>query len=120
MRLKVQKRNGETEEVPVVLAKAYQAAPFIASVKHPFVRGMRVDSTSLMARPGFTGEVPRGVLVREVEKGSPAEAAQLQDAVVTQVNGLDVHTPAEFYEKVGTAGALKLTLAGADEPVTLN
>jgi serine protease Do len=120
VRLKVQKRTGETEEVPVVLAKAYQAGSFIASVKHPFVRGMRVDSTSLMARQGFMGEVPHGVLVREVEKGSPAEAEQLQDAVITQVNGQAVHTPAEFYEKAGKAGALKLTLAGSDEPVTLN
>jgi serine protease Do len=120
VRLKVQKRTGEMEEVPVVLAKAYQAGPFIASVKHPFVRGMRVDSTSLMARQGFTGEVPRGVLVREVEKGSPAEAAQLQDAVITQVDGQAVHTPAEFYDKAGKTGALKLTLAGSDEPVTLN
>lgn len=120
VRLKVQKRTGETEEVPVVLAKAYQAGPSIASVKHPFVRGMRVDSTSLMALQGFTGEVPRGVLVREVEKGSPAESAQLQDAVITQVNGQEISTPAEFYEKAGKAGALKLTLAGSDEPVTLN
>ena len=120
IRLKVAKRNGREEIVPVTLAKYYQAGPVIASVKHPFVRGMRLDDTSLLAQRGWEREIPAGVLVREVEKGSQAEAAQLQDAIVTQVDGQEVHTPAEFYEKMRKAGALKLTLAGVDEPVTLN
>ena len=115
VRLKVQRRYGETEVVQVTVAKAYQAGLYIASVKHPFVKGVRVDSTSIIARQGFGGEIPRGVLVREVQKGSQAEAARLQEAIVIMVDRQEVHTPAEFYEKMRKIGSVTLTLSAMDE-----
>jgi serine protease Do len=114
VRLKVL-RSGQTETLPVTVAKFYNSEPFIASVKHPFARGIRVESTSVMVQRGFQQEIPSGVLVREVEKGSPAEAARLQDALIVLIDGRPVQTPAEFYEKMRKVGSIELTLAGVDE-----
>jgi len=114
VRLKIL-RSGQTETLPVTVAKYYNSEPFIASVKHPFARGIRVESTSVMVQRGFQQEIPSGVLVREVEKGSPAEAARLQDALIVLIDGRPVQTPAEFYEKMRKVGSVELTLAGVDE-----
>jgi serine protease Do len=123
VRLKVL-RSGQTVTVPVTVAKFYNSEPFIASVKRPFARGIRVESTSVIVQRGFQQEIPAGVLVREVEKGSPAEAAHLQDALILRIDGQPVQTPAEFYEKMRKAGSVELTVAGTDEQgpqkVTLN
>ena len=68
-----------------------------------------------MVQRGFQQEIPSGVLVREVEKGSPAEGARLQDALIVLIDGRPVQTPAEFYEKMRKVGSIELTLAGVDE-----
>jgi serine protease Do len=113
VRLKI-RRGYNTEIVPVTLAKFSWTGPAIISVKHPFVRGMRVDYTSILAQPqrGPGQEIPSGVYVREVQKGSPAEAAKLQDAIITKVNDQDVNTPTEFYERMPRTGRVELTLVG--------
>jgi S1-C subfamily serine protease len=115
VRLKVLKNWGETKFVSVTLVKAYQAGQSIAPVKHPFARGIRVDYTSVLVRGGWGQEIQPGVLVREVEKGSQAESARLQDAIIIMVDGHEVHTPAEFYAKMRKVGSVELTLAGTDE-----
>jgi serine protease Do len=108
-------RSGQIETLPVTVAKYYNAEPFIASVKHPFVRGIRAESTSVIAQRGFQQDIPPGVLVREVKKGSPAEAARLQDANILKVDGEEIQTPAEFYQKMRKAGPVELTLSGTDD-----
>jgi len=114
VRLKVL-RSGQTETLPVKVAKFFNSEPFIASVKHPFARGIRVEWTSVMVQRGFQQDIPAGVLVRELEKGSLAEAAHLQDALIVLVDGQPVHSPAEFYEKMRKVGSVELTVAGVDE-----
>ena len=50
--------------------------------------------------------MPQGVAIREVAPDSPADKARLQvDAVITQVNGKPVTTPAEFYEAAKATAA---------------
>jgi serine protease Do len=115
VRLKVRRVQGQTEVLPATVVKSTLIAGFIASVRHPFVRGLRVDYTSTLVRGGFSKEIPRGVLVREVQKRSQAEAARLQDAVILKVDGQEVRTPAEFYEKMDKKGPVKLTLSAMNE-----
>ena len=115
VRLEIQRRFGSKETVPVTVAKYNPSWTIIASEKHPFVRGLRVDYTSILAQRGWQREVPPGVLVRDVEKGSQAESARLQDAIILRVDGEEVHTPAEFYERMRKNGSVELTLASGDE-----
>jgi serine protease Do len=115
VRLKVLRNWGEAKLVSVTVVKDYQAAQSIASVKHPFARGIRVDYTSVLVRGGRRQEIQPGVLVRDVDKGSQAESAHLQDAIIVMVDGQEVNTPSEFYEKMRKVGSVELTLAGADE-----
>jgi S1-C subfamily serine protease len=88
----------------------------IASNRPPFARGLRVDYSSVLMQRGNGQEIPPGVYVSEVQGGSAAERAQLQDAVITHVNGREVNTPAEFYgivTKIG--GPWNLTLWSRDD-----
>jgi S1-C subfamily serine protease len=105
--------NRQNQEIiPLTLVKFNWTGPAIYSVKHPFVRGMRVDYTSVLAQRGPGQEIPQGVYVREVQKGSPADAANLQDAIITKINDQVVSSPAEFYEKMPKTGSVGLTLIG--------
>jgi S1-C subfamily serine protease len=115
VRLEVQKRFGSIETVPITVVKFNPTWTIFASEKHPFVRGLRVDYTSIMAQGAWRREIPPGVLVRDVEKGSQAESARLQDAIIVRVDGEEVHTPAEFYERMRKNGSVELTLASGDE-----
>jgi len=115
VRLKVRRVQGQTEVLPATVVKSTLIEGFIASVRHPFVRGLRVDYTSTLVRGGFSKEISRGVLVREVQKGSQAESARLQEAVILKVDGQEIRTPAEFYEKMDKKGPVKLTLSAINE-----
>ncbi len=115
VKLKVRRALGQTETIPVTVVKSSVTEQFIASVKHPFARGVRVDYTSTAVQRVPAPEIARGVLVREVQKGSQAEAARLQDAVILKVDGQEVRTPAEFYEKMDKKGPVKLTLSAINE-----
>jgi serine protease Do len=109
------KVHSRPETIPVTLVKALPMEGIIASVKHQFARGLRVDYTSILVQRGPAAPIPGGVYVREVEKGSPADSAHLQDAIITKVAGQEVHTPAEFYEIMPKSGRVELTLAGSDD-----
>lgn len=92
---------GEVRDIQVALDKLYLPDKVIASVKPKAFRGLRVDYTSLLYQRDFPSSgVPRGVFVREVEAGSAADNARLQDAVIIDVNGKEVTSPAEFYQAV--------------------
>jgi len=129
VRLKVRAPDGSIRLLTVTLVKFYQPGPFIASRKHPFVHGLRVDYTSVLSHRDLRDVIDPGVYVREVRPGSRADKAKLQEAVIIQVNGRPVNNPDEFYRgvaRVDKAGdALELTLgsrdgAGAARTVKLN
>jgi S1-C subfamily serine protease len=115
-RLNVRRGFGGQREVTVTLAKLYQPAEnFIASKKPPFVHGLRVDWSSVLAQTDRSlMRIPPGVYVREVQPGSAADKAELQNAIITQVNGRSVATPAEFLKAANANGPIELTLAGRD------
>ena len=60
--------------------------------------------------------IPAGVLVGEVQAGTPAAAALLRPGdVITHVNGRPVAMPAAFYREVqNRTGPLELTLTPGD------
>ncbi len=114
IRLKI---RGYPEPKTVTLAKNYVPGPVTATVRPPFVHGLRVDYTSvLFIRARWSDEIPAGVFASEVEPGSQAEQKQLKDAVITQVNGQPVNTPAEFYRVVAQKrGPIQLLLNNGTE-----
>src|SRR5262249_53784559 len=115
--LRARSLDQRKRDVTVTLAKYSLPSKVIATNRPRPVYGMRVDYTSLLIQPGFRFQrMPEGVFVREVELKSPAEAARLQDTVITHVNGKAVFSPPEFYREAEKAtGSLELTLATLDE-----
>jgi serine protease Do len=121
VRLEVRKPGAAgRERVEVPLAKFYVPGKRIAAGLggRPFVRGLRVDYTSLLVQQPRSPvqRIPAGVLVSEVQAGMPAAAALLRPGdVITHVNGRPVTTPSAFYrEAQGRVGPLELTLAPGD------
>jgi serine protease Do len=101
--------GGTRATYTVRLAKFYVPGPVIAARRPPARFGLRVDYTSILAqRNPFLnwGRPPAdGVAIREVVPSSPADRARLQpDKVITQVNGKNVFTPAEFYREMARTG----------------
>ncbi|MFL5329586.1 MAG: trypsin-like peptidase domain-containing protein [Gemmataceae bacterium] len=127
--LDVQRPHTATvERVPVKLAKAYYREFGIATNKLPAIHGLRVDYVSVLANQGSVGygqPLPDGVVVREVEKESPAEKAGLREYIdiVATVNGVRVPEPADFYREANKAlkagQSVKLTLSNRKDVVTL-
>lgn len=118
-------RGGRGREATVVLGKFRNAQPFIASVRPEPVFGLRVDYGSILAQLGNGrrgGGVPAGVSVREITPDSPAAAAfqrlggNPEAWLVTQVNGNEVTTPAEFYKAAKGQKTVKLTLRDSTDP----
>src|SRR5262249_9607749 len=75
----------------------------------PSVHGLRVEYTSvLLQNPGMP--MPDGVLVKEVERGSAAEAKlkprqEGARMIITSVNGTPVTMPSEFYREARKGAA---------------
>ena len=117
-------RNGERRETKAVLAKHSHDQPWVASRKRPAAFGLRPDWSSVLVvdKGGVEAGVPAGVLVREVEAGSPAEGKlkPFGDVVnrwlVTAVDGRAVTTPDEFQAAVADKPAVRLTLLDPTRP----
>lgn len=115
-KIKLHIRRGALErDVDVTLAKLYVPGKRIVSSvgSRPFVRGLRVDHTSLvMQQEPRWFNIPRGVLISEVQPNSAALRANLKSGdVITHVNQLPVTSPAAFYQAVADLrGPLELTL----------
>lgn len=113
-------RNGRQLSFDVKLAKFYVPGEIIAAKRPPARFGLRVDWTSvLLVRAPFPmmRRLPsRGVAIREVVVGSPADKAKLQpDKIITHVDGKAVSTPAEYYREAAKAGEkVELTYLTAD------
>ena len=112
--LKIRRRN-ETIERTVELAKFRVDGEVIATNRPLPWRGARVDFTSTlptrMLGGDFVGALSMGgVVIVEVETGSPAEKAGLkQGQLIRSVEGKPVRSPAEFSKAI----------AGRDGPVTV-
>ena len=112
--------NGPRRTVIVRLAKYATAGNPIASQRPPARYGLRVDYASVVAQgpPARFGQpfIPEGVAVREVIANSAADRARLEtNKIIRAVNGLPVHTPADFYNLIRqAAGPVRLTVNGVD------
>jgi serine protease Do len=116
--------RGRIELRPVMIKTNWPPlGPVVAANRPAPLHGLRVDYTSVVyqgAGPrGGRDEILAGVLVREVEDGSPAAKAELRPDVdiVTEVNGRAVNTPVEFYRAAREArGEVELTVRNKDGP----
>jgi serine protease Do len=113
-------RGGNSRSIQLQLGKYHTTGPFIASNRPAARFGLRVDSASVYPQLQL-GEVAVptvGVVVREVLAGTPADKAHLQPGqLITQVNGQNVTSPADFYRAVDAAGdRVRLTTPTDDNP----
>lgn len=122
-------RNGGKYKTKLTLAKNVNPLPFIASVTPPAPFGIKIDYFSMRAAGGAWPDrnppppPPPGVLVREVEAGSPGERA-LKEAgqpikgawLITHVDGKPVSNPKEYYTQTAGKKSLRLHLADPDQP----
>lgn len=104
IRLKIL-RDGKELEKTLTIAKYPVKGEVIATVRPPAWRGLRVDHRSLLAAGavpfGPAAPEPQGVVVREVEPGSPAEKAGLRPwMTIHEVAGRPVDVPADFARAV--------------------
>jgi serine protease Do len=110
--------TGEREKVEVTLGKFLVfGKPIVSSLgNRPFVRGLRVDDTCVLAQQSGRAEITAGVLVTDVQSNSAAAKAKFrQGEIITHVNGTPVFTPAAFYREMqGRGGAVELTLYGVN------
>ena len=113
VRLKI-RRLGKEMMKSVVLAKYPVDGDMIATNRKPAWRGLRVDYQSTVnargAIPNFLENLPGGVVVSEVQDGSPAARAGLKRfQVIRQVEKTPVTNPPQFDKAI----------AGLKGPVTL-
>ncbi len=110
------RKGDKLETVEVKLAKFYVPGKKIATEpgQRPFVRGLRVDYTSvLVQQPELKIQsVPRGVLVSDVQPNSAAARKDLKPGIViTHVGDKAVDSPQQFYDAALAAkGPLPVTL----------
>jgi S1-C subfamily serine protease len=122
VRLKI-RRGGEIIERSIVLAKYPVTGEVIATNRPKPWRGLRVDYTSILRYgvlgPNFLDVANPGVVVTEVEDGSPAAIAGIKKGqLIRRVGDRDVSTPRAFAEAVASqSGAI--TLETDLGPVTL-
>jgi serine protease Do len=118
-------RGNQKKTIRVQLAKFQHPYSFIASEKSPSFHGLRVEYSSMMVQQVFFGPrgIPQiklsGVIVRELEPNSKAEAAfknlpATQGRwLITKVNGIATPTPQTFYAAARDRQTLELTLVSA-------
>jgi S1-C subfamily serine protease len=113
VRLKVV-RGDETITRTVVLAKVAVDGEVIATNRPKAWRGLRVDYTSTLNRvtfgPNGLDAAMTGVVVAEVEPGSPAALVGLKkDLVIRRVGSQTIRTPREFAQAVAKeSGSVQL------------
>jgi S1-C subfamily serine protease len=122
------RRAGRDLDVAVVLAKNANPLPAIVTSPAPSYQGLSVDYSSIRmlqlfnARNPLRAIPPQGVAVRELEPNSPAEK-EFQNAgegvsnwLITQVDGVAVTNPSEFYKAMNGKARAKLTLVDPTNP----
>ncbi len=112
-------RQHDLLEVDVELTKYRVRGKKIVTVPAPAWRGMRVDYASVAEEPGHLVPglvaIAEGVLVTDVEAGSPAWQAGLRPGMfVSHVEGTAVRTPQQFRQAVaGRGGSVRLRVSGS-------
>jgi S1-C subfamily serine protease len=108
-------RQDQLIERTVELAKYRVAGEVIATNRPPAWRGVRVDYTSTLPYTTFgdamlTAMARGGVVITEVEAGSPADRAGLKrDQIIRAVEGKPLKTPRDFLQSVaGLRGPVNL------------
>lgn len=117
-------RGGRKVEVDVVLTKFPVQGKKVVTNYSPTWRGLRVDYATALAGPEAQAaglgapSFDDGVIVTEVEQGSPAWDAGLRPKdLITQVDRTAVRTPKEFRAAVtGKTGPVQLKLAAEASP----
>jgi len=111
--LKVLSFGNRTRAVNVRLAKFQYPGPVIATRRPAAVHGLRIDYGSVASADV---PLPEGVYIRDVDRGSPAEA-KLKELlergrwIITSVNGKPTPTPVDFYREAGLGrGPLELRI----------
>jgi S1-C subfamily serine protease len=98
-------RAGQRRVLTPKLGKYYVPGQIIASARPAARFGLRVDEASIYTQKAHVRYVPEGVVIREVQVGSPADKAQLQpDKLICKVDGRPVRSPAELYQALDKAG----------------
>jgi serine protease Do len=108
--------NGGQRKVPVQLAKAGPGEwgdKAIVSNRPKSVFGLRVDYGSIRAGGSNPAD---GVLVTDLEPGSPAANKLKVDMYVVAVNDQPVATPSEFYRLASGKGPVTLDVVEGDSP----
>jgi S1-C subfamily serine protease len=100
IRLKI-RRGEETFELPIVLAKLPVDGEIIATNRPKPWRGLRVDYATAHLFRSFGPNLPdssgAGVVVADVEEGSPASVAGMKKGqLIRKVDGKSVRTPIDF------------------------
>ncbi len=119
----VRRPNSTPQTMTVIMDKFNAPGKFIASKKPPFVRGLRVDYLSVLMQTLHPSAQPvgitSGVIVREVQAGTPAANALLKvNDIVTHIKGQPVTGPDDFYKKMQKlTGQVELTLAGGHQVI---
>ncbi len=113
IRLKI-RRGNETIERTIALAKFPVVGEVIATNRPKAWRGLRIDYASALYRrtmeSNFLDPSSAGVVVAEVEEGSPAAAAGIKKGqLILRVAAKNIRSPRDFAEAV----------AAHDGPVTL-
>jgi serine protease Do len=97
-------RNDKTLERTIVLAKLQVDGEVIATNRPKPWRGLRVEYSSVLQRAtefNFAEKITAGVVVLNVEEGSPAATAGLKRGqLISHVGGEEIHSPREFAEAV--------------------
>jgi serine protease Do len=120
-------RNGETREV-VVQRTAGEVAPSrnqtIPATVAPGFRGVRVDNLSSGMTQSFnlsaqgSGTPGNGIVVTEVERGTPAEAAGLHSSdIIAEVNNLPVWNVEQFLNYVQMLSGQNVVLTVARQGI---
>ncbi len=111
-------RQHQSLDLDVELTKYRVRGKKVITALPPAWRGMQVDYASVAEEPGHLGAGPAaiadGVLIVEVEAGSPAWRAGLRAGMfVSHVEGMAVHTPQQFRQAVaGRTGLVRLRVSG--------
>jgi S1-C subfamily serine protease len=114
VRLKI-RRGEEIIDRTIILAKVAVDGEIIATNRPKPWRGLRVDYTSALNSPtfgaNFLDAALTGVVVAEVDEGSPAAAAGIKKGqLIRKVGDHSVRSPRDFAQAIATL----------DGPVTLN
>lgn len=110
------RRNGEIHETSIFVSKYPINGRTIATSRPKPWRGVRVDFTSILANdPAFNFNpgimALGGVVVTEVEPGSPAETAGLKRlSIIAEVDGKPIVTPADFRKAMAASEGKDVTL----------